>query len=97
MKLRWDQRALGDLRDIRNYISAHSSPASAERVRAYLVGRVDRLRAHTRLGTASSDAEIRILAPTRYPYRIYYTVQRGEVVILHVRHTARQAPPDLQP
>ena len=25
-------------------------------------------------------------------YRIYYTVQRNEVVILHIRHTARQAP-----
>jgi plasmid stabilization system protein ParE len=47
------------------------------------------------MGTASSSPEIRILAPTRYPYRIYYTVQRNEVAILHIRHTARQAPEDL--
>ncbi|HEY5827616.1 MAG TPA: type II toxin-antitoxin system RelE/ParE family toxin [Hyphomicrobiaceae bacterium] len=35
--------------------------------------------------------------PTRYPYRIYYTVQGDEVVILHIRHTARRAPDDLLP
>ena len=47
------------------------------------------------MGTATSESKIRILAPTRYPYRVYYTVQNNEVVILHIRHTARQAPTSL--
>ena len=30
MKLRWDARALQDLRDIRSYIAVHGSPAAAD-------------------------------------------------------------------
>ena len=33
MNLRWDARALQDLRDIRSYIAVHGSPAAADRVR----------------------------------------------------------------
>jgi len=48
------------------------------------------------MGTAASgNPEVRVLAPTGYPYRIYYTIQGYEIVILHIRHTARQAPDDL--
>jgi hypothetical protein len=47
------------------------------------------------VGLATSNPHIRILPPTRYPYRIYYTVQSDELVILHIRHTARLAPDDL--
>jgi plasmid stabilization system protein ParE len=47
------------------------------------------------IGVVSSNPQIRILPPTRYPYRIYYTVQGEDVVILHIRHTARLAPDDL--
>ena len=95
MNLRWDARAVQDLREIRNYIAAHGSVASADRVRRQLRQRVERLRTNPFIGVATSNREIRVLAPTRYPYRIYYTVQPNEVVVLHVRHTARQAPTDL--
>ena len=43
-----------------------------------------------------SNPEIRILPPTLYPYRIYYTVQGDDVVILHIRHSARSEPDDLR-
>ncbi len=92
MNLRWDPRAIQDLRDIRAYIASASSPTSADRVRRHLQKRAERLRANPNLGVASSDREIRILAPIRYPYRIYYTVQSNEIAILHIRHTSRQAP-----
>lgn len=36
------------------------------------------------------------LPPTRYPYRIYYAVLGDDVVILHIRHTARSTPEDLR-
>jgi plasmid stabilization system protein ParE len=96
MNLRWRPRALQDLRDIRSYIATHASPAAADRVRRHLRARADRLRASPFIGVASSNPEIRILPPTRYPYRIYYTVQGDDVVILHVRHTARAAPDDFE-
>jgi plasmid stabilization system protein ParE len=97
MKVRWDFRAVQDLHAIRRYVAAHGSPDSAERIRKYVVARVDRLRSHPRLGVPSDNPDVRILAPTRYPYRIYYTVRGQEVVILHIRHTARAAPDDLAP
>jgi toxin ParE1/3/4 len=95
MKLRWDTRAIRDLRDIRKHIAAQSSPKSAERVRLHLHDRINRLPANPLVGVLIGNGEIRILQPTRYPYRIYYAVQGDEVVILHIRHTARRAPDDL--
>jgi toxin ParE1/3/4 len=97
MKLRWDPRALQDLTEIRSYIATKASPGAAERVRRHLRNRAESLRKNPFLGVVSSHAEMRVLAPTRYPYRIYYTVQRNEVIILHIRHTARRAPHDLEP
>ena len=96
MNLRWDSRALQDLRQILSYIAAQSSTSAADRVRRHPQKRVERLRTNPHIGVVSSDREIRILAPTRYPHRVYYTVQDNEVVILHIRHTARQAPQDLE-
>lgn len=95
MKLRWDRRALQDLRDILNYAAEHGSPVAANRLRKHLVGRIDRLRTNPFIGVASSNPAIRTLLPTRYPYRVYYSVQDGEIVVLHIRHTARQTPGDL--
>jgi plasmid stabilization system protein ParE len=97
MRLRWRPRALQDLRDIRAYIATHGSPAAAERVRRHLRTRIARLLDNPFIGVATSDPEIRTLPPTRYPYRIYYTVQGDDVIILHIRHTARQSPGDLSP
>jgi len=95
MNLRWDPRAIQDLRDIRNYIGAHGSKTAADRVRQHLDERAELLRTNPYIGFASGNREIRILAPTRYPYRFYYTVQGDEIVILHIRHTSRQPPDDL--
>jgi plasmid stabilization system protein ParE len=95
MNLRWDARALEDIRDIRSYIAVHGLPAAADRVRQHLRNRIYRLLTNPFMGVATSNPQIRILPPTRYPYRIYYTVQRDDVIILHIRHTARSTPNDL--
>lgn len=95
MKLRFDARAVRDLRDIRSYIAAQGAPAAAERVRRHLRASINRLSKTPMMGTISSIPEVRILPPTRYPYRIYYTIRDTEIVILHIRHTARRAPDDL--
>jgi toxin ParE1/3/4 len=95
MNLRWRPRALHDLRDIRSYIAAHGASSAADRVRQHLRDRASRLRTNPLIGVVSSNPEIRVLPPTLYPYRIYYTIQGDDVVILHIRHTARSAPDDL--
>ena len=75
MKLRWDSRAVQYLRDIRSYIAVHGAPGAADRVRQHLRARVDRLLANPFVGLATSNPHIRILPPTRYPYRVYYTAK----------------------
>ncbi len=95
MNVRWDVRALDDLRDIRRYIAQRGSPAAADRVREHLRTRIARLLSKPLIGVLTSNPEIRILPPTRYPYRIYYTIQGDDIVILHIRHSARSEPDDL--
>jgi plasmid stabilization system protein ParE len=60
-----------------------------------LQSRIVRLLRQPLIGIAGQHSDVRILPPTRYPYRIYYTIQDDEIVILHIRHTARQEPVDL--
>ena len=75
----------------------HGSPAAAHRVRRHLKARADRLRTNPQLGVVSTNSDVRVLNPIRYPYRIYYTVRGSDVVILHIRHTSRQSPGNLTP
>jgi toxin ParE1/3/4 len=46
------------------------------------------------IGHLTDEAEVRVLPVVRYPFMIFYTIDAtaGEVVILHVRHTARERP-----
>lgn len=92
MKVRLDERAKADIEDIRAYIAQHGSLEFANRVRDHLKTRIALLRRMPLLGRLAARSEIRILAPARYPYRIYYTIQSDTVVILHIRHTSRDAP-----
>ncbi len=92
MSLRYDPRAIQDLHDIRDYLSAYASDKAAEIVRRHLRTRIERLGAHPFIGIATDNPDIRVLPPTRYPY---YTVHGDEVAILHIRPTARRAPVDL--
>ena len=48
------------------------------------------------MGIVTSNPDVRVLPATRYPYRIYYSIQNNEIFILHIRHTARRAPDDLR-
>ena len=90
LKVRLHRRARSDLRSIRDHL-LHAR-RSAERVRAHLMQKIARLVMSPIIGTATSNPKIRILPPTRYSYRIYYTVTDVAVVILHIRHSARHDP-----
>ena len=92
MKLRLDPQAAKDIKEIRAYLLAEAGPAAADRVRSHLRKRMEGLRHNPRLGVATTEPDIRILPPTRYPYRIYYAIMPDATVILHVRHSARRDP-----
>lgn len=92
LTVRLDAQARSDLEAIRAYLTLHAVAAAADRVRAHLRQRIRRLRHTPLIGVTTSEPGIRILPPTRYPYRIYYTVTADAVVVLHIRHSARRDP-----
>jgi toxin ParE1/3/4 len=94
VKLVLDRQARADLVSIRDYLLEHAGEAAANNVRDYLRARMSLLLRLPFAGRQSSNSAIRMLAPTKYPYRIYYTLRGKTVVILHIRHASRR-PPDV--
>jgi toxin ParE1/3/4 len=93
MKVRWSQTALTQLDDIFLYIyernrSAALSVATRVEELATLLGEFPLI------GHLTDEADVRILPVVRYPLVILYTIDdpAGEIVILHVRHTAQESP-----
>lgn len=89
LNVRFDPRALSDLQEIRDYLVQRSS-TGADRVRLHIAETIDRLSDFPSLGRPTDQPGVRILPLTRYRYLVFYAVIRSEVVILHVRHGARQ-------
>jgi plasmid stabilization system protein ParE len=94
MKVRWSQTALKQLDDIFLYIyqrNRSAAPSVTKRVEelASLLGEFPFI------GHLTDEADVRILPVVRYPFAIFYTIvdAAGEVVILHIRHTAQEPPP----
>lgn len=90
MKIRWSQAALDDLDYIFAYIyerNRSAAKAVADRIEALAIA----LRESPRLGHPADEEGVRVLPVVRYPYVIFYTINEvsSEVVVLHIRHTAR--------
>jgi plasmid stabilization system protein ParE len=92
MRLEFRPRAVIDLGEIRDYLLEHGGDLLAERVRRHFETRFDLLLRNPFIGVDTSKVGVRILSPTKYPYRIYFTILPDAIVILHVRHTARDVP-----
>ena len=89
MRIRFTPRAFSDLEAIRNYIAEYN-PTAAGRVVALIEKIALRLGDFPESGQRSDELDARVVFSTRYPYRIYYRVAFGEVLILHIRHAARR-------
>ena len=89
MKIRFTPRAFSDLDVIRTYISQFN-PAAAGRVVTLIETIAKRLGDFPESGQRTDELDTRIAFSPRYPYRIYYRIVAEEVVILHIRHTARR-------
>jgi toxin ParE1/3/4 len=89
MRVRYTPRAFSDLEDIRNYIHQHN-PIAAQRVVTVIERIVGRLGDFPESGQRSDELDVRVVYATRYPYRIYYRIVADDLLILHIRHAARQ-------
>ena len=90
MRVRYSLKASRDLAEIFSYI-AGDNPKAASAV----VGRVEEVVARLALfpgsGHLSDVPGVRIAPLIRFPYSVYYTVECGELLVLHVM--ARAAHP----
>jgi plasmid stabilization system protein ParE len=93
MKVRWSETALAQLDDIFAYIYERNRSAAlsvAKRIEdlAALLGEFPFI------GHLTDEAKVRAIPVVRYPFVIFYAIDAatGEVVILHVRHTAQERP-----
>ena len=93
MKVGWSETALAEIENIFSYIYQHNRSAASA-----VVERIERLAALLEefplLGHTTDEPGVRVLSVVRYPFLIFYAIDdaAGEVVILHVRHTAQERP-----
>jgi toxin ParE1/3/4 len=93
MRVRWSEAALAEIEDIFSYIYQNSRSAAAA-----VVGRIEGLTALLEefplIGHLTDEPDVRMLSVVRYPFIIFYTIDdaAGEIVVLHVRHTAQERP-----
>ena len=89
MRVRFTPRAFSDLEVIRTYINQFN-PAGAGRVISLIEKIALRLGDFPESGRPTDELDARVVFSRRYPYRIYYRIAFGEVMILHIRHAARR-------
>ena len=89
MRVTYSPRAVLDLISIADFVSTRSprrSMAIERRVRRV----VDLLGDFPGSGRVLEQRpRIRVIPLGRYPYLIFYTVEADELIVLHIRHSAR--------
>jgi toxin ParE1/3/4 len=88
MIVRFTRRAKGDLTKILNYLDERS-PRGALNVRLAIKRAIDTISHSPSIGHAAAIRAIRGMSVGRYPYLVFWTVEAGEIWVLHIRHGAR--------
>jgi toxin ParE1/3/4 len=90
MTVRYTTRARSDLQGIFDYIS-NDDPEAARRVRHAIFDAIQLIAARPSIGIRNvRDADMRSKLVLRYPYRVHYLVEDGDIWIVHIRRTARR-------
>jgi toxin ParE1/3/4 len=90
MRLGYAPRVLRDLEHIATYLMQRS-PSGAENVLTAIKSSIDALAAFPEMTPVVDGIGHRRLPVLRYPYAIFYRITGDELLILHIRHTSRQA------
>ena len=88
MKLRYTPAALAELDAVLDHIAEHS-PRGAKRVQTRLHATITLLLDHPTSGLATDAPPMRRMGVKPYPYLIFYELSDNEIVIVGVRHAAR--------
>ena len=88
MNLRYTPKALAELAEILAYITERS-PRGAPKVQARIQAITALLVQYPHCGQLTSESGLRRIVTPPYPYLIFYEVTSEEVVIIGIRHAAR--------
>ena len=91
MKLRFSARAFNDIAAIRDYLMPRN-PIAAENLRRTIANDFELLERFPHAGRVTDIPDVRVLPMVRYPYLIYHSIIADEIVVVHVRHSSRDAP-----
>ncbi len=89
MRVRLTPRARGDLEDILSYIDERN-PAGAKNVKRSIRKTIELIGQYPHSGRLSGEQGTRVVAVGRYPYLVYWSVEAGEVWIVHIRDGRRR-------
>jgi len=90
MTVRYTRTALREIEEILSYLASHN-PAAAAAVDARIEQVITWIEQFPRIGHAIEN-DVRLLPLGRYPFLIFYAVDRDDVIIRNVRHHARLRP-----
>ncbi len=88
MKVRYTPRALAEIDRVLNHTRTYS-PQGARHVKSRIQAITDLSLSHPRAGQLTSLRPIRRIAVTPHPYLIFYEPTDDEMIIVGVRHGAR--------
>ncbi len=88
MKVVYTLPAFLDLDSIVDHIGRESRQ-SASRVAARIASAIDGLIDHPYIGRQTEDPAIRMIVARPYPYLIFYEIVGEEIVVVAIRHGAR--------
>jgi plasmid stabilization system protein ParE len=88
VKIRLTPRAKADLEEA---YSGAEHPAYARRLRHAILETIQLVSEHPYLGVRNERGrDLRSRLVLYFPYRIHYLVHPNEMIIVHIRHTARR-------
>lgn len=88
MRVRFTLPALADLESIIDYV-AQESPAAADQIAKRVAAVAEMICHQPRSGKVTDDPAIRRFNLAPYPYILLYEVREHEILIMAIRHGAR--------
>jgi len=89
MIVRYTRRAQNDLTNILNYLDKRS-PRGALNVRLAIRRTMETIGQNPSIGHLIEKGTVRGMPVGRYPYLVFWTVEAGEIWVVHIRHGARR-------
>ena len=90
MRVRYTARAFADREAIFDYIDRRN-PRAALEIKAYIEKRISELGNSVLRHRLIPKLGVHALWLGRYPYIVYYRVDRDDIAIVHIRHAARRS------